>query len=278
MDKANYNCRHLTRKNPSRYHFKYNYGITYSMKRVVPVALAGSLLVLASAALYMEDRHADASVLFGATISVTGTATSAVDPDLLMVRLGVETRGDTAIDALWNNSRTMNGVAQAVMAVGVDEDEISTSRFDIRPAYKWDEKAGESLLVGYDVTNILLIETDNLDIVAEIIDSGVAAGANRVNNVYFTLSPETEMKVRESLLTNAVLNAKAKAETVLAPLQYNITGVKTVSISEFGVYHEPMFAGDFAIAESQRSMSTPIFSSEQDVSATINVVFLISRN
>ena len=44
-----------------------------------------------------------------------------------------------------------------------------------------------------------------------VIDRAVASGANRVDNVSFTLSPEKHEQIKDELIEKAILNAKAKA-------------------------------------------------------------------
>ncbi|WP_316504453.1 SIMPL domain-containing protein [Nitrosopumilus sp.] len=119
---------------------------------------------------------------------------------------------------------------------------------------------------------------------AEIIDSAVTAGVNRVDNVSFTLSPEKHIQLKDELIEKAIMNAKAKAENALAPLGYSIMGVKAVSLSEFGMYLPPMpmpmfnMAFDESMEGSFAASSTPMFSSDQYVSTTANVIFLIGSN
>ena len=88
------------------------------------------------------------------------------------------------------------------------------------------------------------------------------------------------MMLKDMLLEEAITNAKEKAQTALAPLEHKIIGVKSVSLSEFSVpYPQPMFKGDFAMAESaMASPPTPVFSSDQDITTSANVVFLIGEN
>ncbi len=118
-----------------------------------------------------------------------------------------------------------------------------------------------------------------MDLAADIIDSAVGVGANRIDSVYFTLSPEKQLQIKDDLIGKAVLNAKSKAENALAPLNHQIIGVKAVSLSEFGMPPPmPMFRADFAMAESAGMAPTPVFSSEQDVSTTASVIFLIGSN
>lgn len=217
------------------------------------------------------------------TISVTGVATTSVDPDLLTVNFGTETQEKTAQQALASNSEMMNKVISALKTAGISVDEISTSSINIYPVYEsyQDEmKRYRSELVGYKVSNIISVETKKLDSAAAIIDGAVSAGVNRVDSVYFSLSPEKQMTLKDKLIEDAVLNAKQKAENALTPLNHEIIGVKSISLSEFAMpYPTPMYDG-YAMAESSMKMAapTPVFSSDQDITTSANVVFLIGSN
>ena len=217
------------------------------------------------------------------TISVTGTATTEVKPDLLHISFGVETQEKTAKDALEQNSILMNAVIDAIKKAGVTEAEISTSNFNIYPVYDYYNEpiTGRHTqeLIGYRVSNIVSVETKNLDLAAAIIDNAVSSGANRVDSVFFTLSPQKHQEIKDNLLAKAVLNAKSKAEKALSPLDHKIIGVKAVSLSEFGFPTPmPMYRADFAVAEAAIAAPTPVFTSDQDVSTTANVVFIIGSN
>ena len=218
------------------------------------------------------------------TISVTGTAATQVEPDLLHISFGVETQEKTAKEALDTNSSLMNAVVSAIKSAGISEDEISTSSLNIYPVYEsYQEKLTghyKQELVGYKVSNILNVDTKKLALAADIIDSAVSSGVNRVDSVYFTLSPAKHLQVKDDLLAKAVLNAKSKAEKALSPLEHHIIGVKYVSLSEFGAPPPmPMYAAyDMAEGMAMKSAPTPVFSSDQDVSTTANVVFIIGSN
>jgi len=256
-------------------------------KTITLATFAGIFLILAfGVSLIQSENQANAEVTpFPSrekVISVTGTATASVDPDLLVVQFGVETQKLTAKDALESNSAILANVVESLKTVGIPEDELSTSRFNIMPIYDSyrDEKTGRYTqeLLGYRVSNVIMVETVNLDLAAEIIDTAVSVGANRVDSVYFTLSPEKNLQIKDDLIEKAVLNAKTKAENALAPLNHKIIGVKAISLSEFGM-PPPMFDGSFAMAESAVfKSSTPVFSSDQEVSTTANVIFLIGSN
>jgi uncharacterized protein len=218
------------------------------------------------------------------TISVTGTATTKVQPDLVNIQFGVETQEATAKQALEANSALMNTVIAAIKKTGVSESEISTSSLTIYPVYDHYEDKTTGLytqeLIGYRVSNVITVKTKNLDLAAPIIDGAVASGANRVDSVYFTLSEETHLKIKDDLIGKAVANAKSKAEKALGPLDHKIIGVKAVSLSEFAIpYPIPMYKATFDYAEAaSMPVPTPVFTSNQDVTTSASVVFIIGSN
>lgn len=246
------------------------------------------MLVLAFVGnLTLSDNSALAQTPFPSRekiITVTGIATASVEPNLLLVTFGVETQEKTAKQALTINSESMNAIVSALDSVGITDEDLSTSQLNIYPvyeSYRDDDDRYHQELVGYKVTNTLNVKTEQLDSAADIIDSAVSAGANRVDSISFTLSPETQMEIKDALLEQAVINAKTKAERALAPLDHQIIGVKSISLSEFGISPQSPVYRDFAYMDSAEmglAKSTPIFSSEQDVQTTANVVFLIGQN
>ena len=217
-------------------------------------------------------------------ISVTGEATTSVEPDLLIIQFGMETQEKTAKQALESNSEAMNNVIDAIKTIGVTEDELSTSNLSIFPVYDsyQDKLTGRYTqeLIGYRVTNSIKVETKNLNLAADIIDNAVAAGANRVDSVYFTLSPQKQIEIRDSLLETAILNAKKKAENALVPLNHKIIGVKAISLSEFGVPPPiPVYRTGLEVMEAAPLKApTPVFTSDQQVTTTANVIFLIGSD
>jgi len=252
-------------------------------------SILAAVMMISASSLYLENNTASAQQNpinddDERVISVTGTATTSVDPDLLVVTFGVETQNATAKQALDTNSKTMNDIIRAIQSTKIVEDEISTSRFNIHPVYEGYEdpitKRWKQELVGYQVTNTITVSTSKLDLAADIIDRAVTSGANRVDNISFTLSPEKHEKIKDELIEKAILNAKTKAENALEPLDYSIKGVKAISLSEFGIPSPPMPMFEMAYDESfaMKSSRTPVFSSEQDVSTSANVIFIIGSN
>ena len=211
------------------------------------------------------------------TMTITGNALASAEPELLTIRLGVQTTNPTAGAALSENSRLMTSAVEAITALGIPEDELSTSRFNIEPRYesKYDENGNYvNVFVGYRVSNIIAVTTDQLDMAADIIDASVSAGANSVISVDFGVSPETEKSTRDGLIGKAVCDAVHKGELALKPMGYRITGVETMHIDTPGT-HGAWRLASAQIAEEATFAGTPIFSGDQSFSASVTVTFFI---
>jgi len=91
------------------------------------------------------------------------------------------------------------------------------------------------------------------------------------HSISFTVSTPKVKAVKESLIEEAVLNAKVKAEIAIKPLDQKIVGVNSIIVDDVGYSPSPMFE-----RADMFTSSAPIFSSEQDISVNVNVIFLIA--
>ena len=248
-------------------------------------AAVGAILVLVVSASVASSGD-PASAQIGAqriekTASATGVASSSVPPDLFVAVFGVEVEAETARRALSDNSEMMAAVIESLRGAGVGDDDISTSDLNIRPQYSYDDETDTSSVSGYRVSNTVRVETALLDSATEIIDSGVAAGANRVDYVSFDLSPGVRSAVSDALIKDAVLDAQKRAELAIEPLGQRIVGVKSVSVMDVRAtpWDHLVLAREGA-ADSFGQLSaaapTPVFASDAVVSVQAQVVFLIA--
>ena len=224
------------------------------------------LLILAAVAALAASgsAHADPRER---TISVTGTASAVLEPDVLAIDVGVETQAPSTMSALAENSELMAGVFGALRGAGLPESDVSTGHLSIYPVYDYGER---QVLLGYRVFNQAHVSTPMLGSAAELIDAAVGAGANRIDSVSFGLSPGRAAEARDGLVEAAILDARARADQALEPLGYGVIGVKSVDLGERR-WAEPAFA----MADSARS--APIAVPGSEASASAHVVFLMAR-
>src|SRR6476619_2481106 len=165
--------------------------------------------------------------LTNSTLFVSGSASNHTKPDKVVVSLGVETTDNTAQAALTSNSNLMNKVLESLKAAGVQENETSTSTFSITPNYNYTSNNNQGKLIGFTVSNSIQIESNNIESVSKWIDTAVLAGANNVNNIYFSLSNQKSEEMKNSLLKDTIDSAKTTADIATSAAGLKMIGVKS---------------------------------------------------
>ena len=262
---------------------------------LLAATLVGSLpLASKAAAQESELQHPDHNYTSTKpTVSTSGTAASSVTPDKVSVTVGVETNGSTAAEAASKNTDLMTQVIEALKALGISDEEISTSSYSVYPVYEYRESTEPCIMiyptppecmpkqeiVGYKAVNSVTVTLDvnenlarDLD-AGQVIDAAIEAGANNVNGVYFFVSQELQEETRDSLIKEAIENARHRAEIAADAVGHTVSGVKSVTLND--VYF-PVFY-DRSFSESALSGgSTPVLPGEQEVSMTVNIVFVMT--
>ena len=227
--------------------------------------------------LITNSEQNDAFQLF-----VTGTASKKISPDKVSATLGVETQEKTAQEAAKKNAEIMNAIINGLKGLGLDTSQISTSYYNIYPVYEYKPILEErvlppypqnQVLVGYRVTNTITVTASPNANIGEIIDMAISAGVNQVQGVNYFVSEEVQSKMNTELIEEAVLNARMKAEKALAPLNMQIVGVKNLNLND--VYYPVYMSPQIAFSAEAKSAPTPILPSEQQVSASVSVTFMI---
>jgi uncharacterized protein YggE len=237
---------------------------------------------------YAQNIIQNVSNTSNSTLLVVGNAQTMVEPDKVTLSLSVETTNTTANAALVANSEEMNKVLNALKAGGVRENETSTSFFNISPNYKPIDQQQEGQyvppiesrdIISYTVTNSITVDSYNLLNVSQWIDTAVQAGVNDVSSIYFSLSDARSEVIKNDLLKQAIANAESKADIATSALGLKVIGVKSISIEALGGFPpsplQPFFAKEAAEAAAPTTGSpTPIIAGEQEVTSTIDIVFL----
>ncbi|MGZ6260153.1 MAG: SIMPL domain-containing protein [Candidatus Limnocylindrales bacterium] len=144
-------------------------------------------------------------------ITVHGTGRVTLKPDLATLSLGVTAQASSAATAQSNASKAMNSIVAAVKKLGVADADMVTQAVSLNPTY--DYSAGSSpRLTGYTATQTLSVKVRDLAKIGELIDASVAAGANQVGGVSFTV--DDPAAATEQARKAAVEDAKKRAQTL----------------------------------------------------------------
>src|SRR6202163_340641 len=172
------------------------------MKYLTALAAALTAATLLAAPASAETEPA-------ALISVTGEATVSVAPDLAQIDGGVTSEAKTAREASDANNAAMSKVLSALKGAGIAEKDFQTSRLSLQPQYA-PNRPGPSAVVGYRASNRVTIRLRDVSKVAGVIDTLVAAGANEIGGINFTVSQAS--KLLDDAREKALADARRKAE------------------------------------------------------------------
>jgi Uncharacterized conserved protein len=192
----------------------------------------------------------------------TGTGHVNANPDLAILRLGVQTTDMDVTKAQAENARISQQVIESLRQLGVTD--IKTYQYQIEKLYDYEN--GKQIDRGYSVRNILEIRTSNLGQVGTIIDTAVANGSNVVELISFDVSnPETYY---QQALTLALQDAYQKAETIASSLRMAFNPVP-ILITENSAAPIPLNRTFIA----KEAASTPIEPGTKEIQANITVEF-----
>ncbi|MEM0450526.1 MAG: SIMPL domain-containing protein [Nitrososphaerota archaeon] len=205
-----------------------------SLDRVALVAVvAAVVLVMAATLLNLQQRPLQVVGTGSETnyISVTGFASVKVVPDEARVVIGVRTRGETAEEASRRNAEAMSRVVDELRRLGLTERDMQTRWLSVDA--EQDCVSGRCVVVGYVATNTIevTLRSDRFQLISQVIDRSVAAGANYVQGVYFTVSEERRRQMEEDLMRSAIADAKRKAQRAAEELGVGIKGVLSVDLT-----------------------------------------------
>lgn len=206
--------------------------------------------------------HASANPI-RTSVTVTGTSTTMVTPTEAQITLGVSNQGATAQSALNSNSRTINQVIAAIERLGIAESAISTSGLNVSPQYNQQTPPNVD---GYQVSNTITVNS-TVKLAGQVIDQGVAAGANQVDGINFT-SPGPS--AYGATYRAAINDAHAQAEAIASALGERVIGARSVQVqSNSNPVPEPIFSAATA--------NGSVLPGQQQETVTLAVVYTLGQ-
>lgn len=224
-------------------------------------ALALSTALLGPVATLPGAAFADTA----GTITVTGSATVNVVPDMATITLGVTTNGDTAGAAIAANNEAVSAVIARLIASKISDRDMQTSSLSVNPNWVMNAAGTGQEVKGYVAYNMLTVQIRTLSEAGSILDAVITDGANTLNGLTFGLQDQrpVEDEARKAAVADALARAKLFAEAAgekLGPI---------VSISEGGGYVPPvpMFS------KMEAASPVPVAAGEVGVSAAVTIVW-----
>ncbi|HVN88489.1 MAG TPA: SIMPL domain-containing protein [Candidatus Binataceae bacterium] len=204
-------------------------------------------------------------------IEVSGDGQAQSPPDQATLELAIETHAATAGEAAGTNGALAQKVRDALKGKLGDKGTMWTGGYSLYPDYSEPRPGNEAKIIGYHAQNTITVETSDLELVGPLIDAAIAAGANRVNSLQYSLRDST--KARSEAITRASKDAQAQAQALA-----NALGVKLGSVIKAATTAEirpiPMMRMQAASAMAAAA-ATPVEAGQVTVPATVSLTYEI---
>lgn len=175
--------------------------------RTALLIVVALLAAAGAAAAQSADRAAQPPV-----IVTSGEAEVKRAADRAWVSVNAESRAKDPKEAQRLNTEAMNAVMQKLKSMGLGEDAIRTTSFELHPEFDYNE--GRQRLRGYVARNTIEVRVDDVTRVGEVLAAAVGSGATTIGGLRFDIKDRAAAE-REALRL-AVQNARARAEAVAA--------------------------------------------------------------
>jgi uncharacterized protein len=206
------------------------------------------------------------------TLSVTGTGTANLTPDIAYVNIGVHTEAPTAAEAVDENNTQTQEVIQALTDFGIESKDIRTINFSIYPMDKYDPATGQATgEKTYAVDNTVYVTVRDLNQLGDLLDTVVQAGANTVSSVQFDVADKD--KALAPARDAAVKDANAKAQELAASSGVELGELISVSYTDTPVY--PIYDGRGGAGLAAEAAAVPIQPGQLTFTVTVNQSYAI---
>lgn len=223
--------------------------------------MAGAALALAGTTEAQETTPPVPQIVTSATAEVR------VTPNRASISIGVQSRAATAAQASADNSRRQRAVIDAIRAKGVPAEQISTAGFNVIPETRYDREGQQApRTTSYLVSNVVNVELTRIDQVGPVIDAALAAGANQINSLSFSVAAADS--AHRVALADAVRKARAEAE-VMAQAAGGTLGT-LIELSASDVYMPPPRPMAMARMEASQADAVPIEPGQETIRAQVH--------
>jgi uncharacterized protein YggE len=220
--------------------------------------------------LYAQDKTQS-------TISVSGTGTVLVQPDMVQITISLNKTEKTTQLAQQEVSKMVRRVLAILKENKIEDKNISTALLRLKPEY--DYKLSKRVLVGQRAEQIITFSIDDINTddekVSKIIDSLVQINGLELNRLSYDTRNNTEYSIKSRELAFWDASKKAAQYAELS----NLKIVKVLNISEENTRQYPLVS-DSMFYRSQGvgfapDTSTILPPGEMEITTRVIMVFLL---
>jgi uncharacterized protein len=162
--------------------------------------------------------------------------------------------------------------------VGLTDDEYETGRFQVQPVYSRRPARADAdwfpQIVGYRVTNSVLVKTKQLELAGRIIETANKAGANSIDFIQFTLA---DARIhRAEAIGAATANALADANALAEAAGLRLVRIVSITLDDARPTPPPVYQRMGMEMAMAPDAEPPISPGDVTVRANVHVIYEIA--
>lgn len=196
------------------------------------------------------------------TVAVTGSGQAPAVPDVMRLQIGVAVIEPDVSTAMDRAATSMRAVIDALLASGMARTDLATSQLSVHPQHRSGDEPGIS---GYEVSTMLTAVVRDLDAAGELLTAATAAGGDHLRIHGVSLTVDDPAAPLAAARDAAFADARRRAAQFADLADARLGPVLSIREGSGGPAPAPRMAAFAA--------SMPVEAGEQQVSATVDVVF-----
>lgn len=218
-------------------------------------------------------------------ITVSGEGKVFAVPDTASFSFTVLEEGKTSSEAQSKATKKTNATIDAIKAMGIDAKDVKTIGYNLNPKYEYQTDRicttgyctpGKSVLVGYEVSQSILVKIRKTDQAGDVLTKVGTLGVSNISGLSFVTDDMD--KIRADARAEAIGDAKAKAKVLANALGVDLGDI--VSFNEGGAYPVPYYGGVANMKlESSMAMDASVAPQlpvgENEISSSVSITYEI---
>lgn len=236
------------------------------MKRKISLIISSIIVVAILAACAPTTASSSETVR---SLSVSGIGEVYLVPDIATINIGVHSEADDVTDALDENTAQANAISQVLQEMGILNEDIQTSNFNVYPMNRYDDMTGQIEGTYFVVENTVAITVRDLASLGDVLSTVVEAGANTIYGISFDVNDrETATKQAQEL---AIQDAYEEAEAIAEAAGVDLGELLNISVSSGSVYTSSYDTKASGYVESSVPISAGMITITISCSATFSI-------
>lgn len=236
---------------------------------LVSAALLAMILFSACSNVQPANTGADSAQK---SITVTGTGVVKIVPDIAYINIGVTSQNEVVTDAISENSAQAQAIKDALIKLGVEEEDIQTSSFSVYPQSNYDYQ-GNITGTTFVVNNNVYVTVRDLSTMGELLGKITESGANSIYGIDFDVQDKSDALTQSREL--ALEFARQQAEEIAEASGVKLGDILTISVYSNDVPYIVSDSYGLGGGGYQSAAKVPISAGNYVISSSVTVQYAI---